>query len=66
MDSISLLFAIAIAVTPPPEASPRPVVIRGCSVLDAAAGEMLADRTVVFDVGIRIDHLLLSPDVAPR
>jgi len=51
MNFISLLFMVAIAVKPPPEASPRPVVIRGCSVLDVAAGVMLADRTVVLDGG---------------
>jgi hypothetical protein len=33
------------------EERPRPVVIRDCSVLDVAAGKMLADRTVVLDGG---------------
>src|SRR5690349_24939206 len=49
-----VLIALA-AVAPLPQAwsraSPRPVVIRGCSVLDVAAGEMRADRTVVLDGG---------------
>jgi len=47
---------IALAVLAPlpgtkAEERPRPVVIRGCSVLDVASGTMLADRTVVLDGG---------------
>jgi imidazolonepropionase-like amidohydrolase len=33
------------------QAAPRPVVIRGCSVLDVAGGRMIAGRTVVLDGG---------------
>jgi len=47
---------IALAVLAPlpgtkAEERPRPVVIRGCSVLDVASGTMLADRTVVLEEG---------------
>ena len=50
----SALIALA-SVAPLPwarsEERPRPLVIRGCSVLDVAGGKMLADRTVVLDGG---------------
>jgi hypothetical protein len=44
-----------VALAPQREArsqpGPRPVVIRGCSVLDVAGGRMIASRTVVLDGG---------------
>src|SRR3954454_18953420 len=52
--SWSVLIALAAAAPPSQarsQASPRPVVIRGCSVLDVAGGTMLASRTVVLDEG---------------
>jgi hypothetical protein len=56
MNRFSLLLLIVLAASTPlprarSQASPRPVVIRGCSVLDVAGGKMLADRTVVLDGG---------------
>jgi hypothetical protein len=58
MNKLSLVCVITIAAAAGAplreacsQASPRPVVIRGCSVLDVAAGIMRADRTVVLDGG---------------
>jgi hypothetical protein len=47
---------IALAVLAPlqrarSEEGSRPVVIRGCSMLDVAGGKLLADRTVVLEGG---------------
>ena len=52
--SWSVLIALAVLAPLQParsEERPRPVVIRGCSVLDVAGAKMLADRTVVLDGG---------------
>jgi hypothetical protein len=57
MKILSSSAVIALSVLSPfsqAEAAerPRPVVIRGCAVLDVARGEMLADQTVVLEEGI--------------
>ena len=56
MKRLSWPALIALAALAPhrdarSQASPRPVVIRGCSVLDVAGGRMIAGRTVVLDGG---------------
>ena len=56
MKRLSWPALIALAALAPhrearSQAAPRPVVIRGCSVLDVAGGRMIAGRTVVLDGG---------------
>jgi hypothetical protein len=45
------LFILGAGQRARSEESPRPVVIRGCSVLDVAGGKMLSGRTVVLAGG---------------
>jgi hypothetical protein len=45
------LFVLGAVQRARSEESPRPVVIRGCSVLDVAGGKMLSGRTVVLAGG---------------
>lgn len=52
----SVLVAIGAIPTARSEEPPRPVVIRGCSLLDVAGGKMLEDRTVVL-VGGKIQAI---------
>jgi hypothetical protein len=50
--SLSIALAVLASVEWAQSAErPGPMVIRGCSVLDVAAGKMLTDRTVVLDAG---------------
>lgn len=51
---LALLTPALSCPAPPARAGgpPRPIVIRGCSVLDIAAGRMLPDRTVVLEGGL--------------
>src|SRR5262245_55111186 len=56
MKRLSWPALIALAALAPhrearSQAAPRPVVIRGCSVLDVAGGRMIAGRTVVLEGG---------------
>jgi hypothetical protein len=71
MKLMSCSAVVALAALAPlqrarSEETPRPVVIRGCSVLDVGGGKILADRTVVLDGGkIRAIGTLENPVETP-